>query len=325
MCKMGAADAPAGGGRHALSAQGNPPIMTARSLLALAATLLVVAPAVAQMPAAGAAQQDPVVARVNGAELHRSEVLAARQMLPAQVQQIPFEQVYPQLLDNLVTNMLAAQAGRKQKLADDPEVKKRLQWAQDQLIEQAYFARYFKSAITDDRIKQRYDQYIKDQKPQDQVNAKHILVKTEDEAKAVIADLKKGGDFATIAKDKSNDPGTKATGGDLGWFTKDEMVPEFADAAFKLQKGQYTETPVKTQFGYHVILLVDRRTAPPPSMEEARPQLVTLLQRELLDQKVKELRASAKIETFNLDGSKPEALTPAPAAPAAPAGPAKKP
>ena len=312
MCKMGAADAPAGGGRHALSAQGNPPIMTVRSLLALAATLLVVAPAAAQTPAAGAAQQDPVVARVNGAELHRSEVLAARQMLPAQVQQIPFEQVYPQLLDNLVTNMLAAQAGRKQKLADDPEVKKRLQWAQDQLIEQAYFARYFKSAITDDRIKQRYDQYIKDQKPQDQVNAKHILVKTEDEAKAVIADLKKGGDFATIAKDKSNDPGTKATGGDLGWFTKDE-------------KGQYTETPVKTQFGYHVILLVDRRTAPPPTIEEARPQLVTLLQRELLDQKVKELRASAKIETFNLDGSKPEALTPAPAAPAAPAGPAKKP
>jgi peptidyl-prolyl cis-trans isomerase C len=289
--------------------------MTVRSLLALAAALLFVTPAAAQAPAAGAAQQDPVVARVNGAELHRSEVLAARQMLPAQVQQIPFEQVYPQLLDNLVTNLLASQAGRKQKLADDPEVKKRVQWAQDQIIEEVYLSRYIRTAITDDKIKSRFDQFLKDQKPQDQVNAKHILVKTEDEAKAVIADLKNGGDFAAIAKDKSNDPGTKASGGDLGWFTKDEMVPEFADAAFKLQKGQYTETPIKTQFGYHVIMLVDRRTAPPPTMEEARPQVVALLQRELLDQKVKELRTGAKIETFNLDGSKPSA---APAAPAKP-------
>jgi len=289
--------------------------------------LLVVTSAAAQTSApatgaapAGAAQQDPVVARVNGTELHRSEVLAARQMLPAQVQQIPFDQVYPQLLDSLVTNLLAAQAGRKQKLADDPEVKKRLQWAQDQIIEEVYLGRYIRSAMTDDRIKARYDQFVKDQKPQDQVNAKHILVKTEDEAKAVIADLKGGGDFAAIAKEKSNDPGTKATGGDLGWFTKDEMVPEFAEAAFKLQKGQYTDTPVKTQFGYHVIMLADRRTAPPPTMEEARPQVVALLQRELIEQKVKELRTSAKIETFNLDGSKPSA-TPAPAAPAAPAKP----
>jgi peptidyl-prolyl cis-trans isomerase C len=236
-------------------------------------------------------------------------------MLPAQVQQIPFEQVYPQLLDNLVTNMLAAQAGRKQKLADDPEVKKRMQWAQDQIIEEVYLRRYIAAAITDERIKTRYDQFIKDQKPQDQVNAKHILVKTEDEAKAIIAQLKTGGDFAAIAKEKSNDPGTKAGGGDLGWFTKDEMVPEFAEATFKLQKGQYTEAPVKTQFGYHVILLVDRRAAPPPTMEEARPQVLALLQRELLEQKVKELRTGAKIETFNLDGSKPSA---APAAPAAP-------
>jgi peptidyl-prolyl cis-trans isomerase C len=300
--------------------------MTVRTLLALAAALAIATPILAQAagqtpaPAAGAAAQpDPVVARVNGTEIHRSEVLAARAMLPAQVQQIPFEQVYPQLLDNLVSNMLASQAGRKQKLADDPEVKKRLQFAQDQIIEEVYLRRYITAAITDDKVKARYDQFVKEQKPQDQVNAKHILVKTEDEAKAVIDDLKKGGDFAAIAKEKSNDPGTKATGGDLGWFTKDEMVPEFADAAFKLQKGQYTETPVKTQFGYHVILLVDRRTAPPPTMEEARPQVVALLQRELLDQKVKELRTSAKIEVFNLDGSKPTgAPAAAPAAPAAP-------
>src|SRR5689334_21928292 len=144
--------------------QGTPRPMTVRSLLALAAALVLVAPAVAQTapPAAGAAQQDPVVARVNGNEIHRSEILAARQMLPAQVQQIPFEQVYPQLLDTLVTNMLAAQAGRKQKLADDPEVKKRVQWAQDQIIEEVYLSRYMRAAITDDKVKARYDQFLKE-------------------------------------------------------------------------------------------------------------------------------------------------------------------
>ncbi len=295
--------------------------MIGRTLLALAMTLLIAAPAVAQTPApAPAAQADPVVARVNGIELHRSDVLAARQQLPPQVQQMPFEQVYPLLLDRMVTDIVVAQAGRKQKLADDPEVKKRMAQIQDQVIEEAYLNRYLRTALTEDKIKARYDKFAKEQKPQEQVNARHILVKTEDEAKAVIADLKKGGDFATIAKEKSSDPGSKENGGDLGWFGKDDMVPEFATAAFKLQKGQFTDTPVKTQFGYHVIKVEDRRTAPPPTLEEARPQLVSMLQREIYEAKVKELRSGAKIETFAIDGSK---AAPAPAGPTlAPAAPA---
>ncbi|HTZ78393.1 MAG TPA: peptidylprolyl isomerase [Stellaceae bacterium] len=293
--------------------------MFGRSLLALAMALLAASPAFAQTSAPAPAQGDPVVARVNGSELHRSDVLAARQMLPPQVQQMPFEQVYPLLLDRMVTEMVVAQAGRKQKLADDPEVKKKMAQIQDQVIEEVYLNRYLKTALTEDKIKARYAEFVKEQKPQEQVNARHILVKTEDEAKAVIAELKKGADFATIAKQKSTDPGSKDNGGDLGWFGKDEMVPEFADAAFKLQKGQFTETPVKTQFGYHVIKVEDRRTAPPPTLEEARPQLVAMLQRQLYEAKIKELRSGAKVETFNLDGSK---MVPAPAPGAAPA-PAK--
>jgi len=299
--------------------------MSGRSFLALAMALLVATPALAQTaaPAAAPAQGDPVVARVNGSELHRSDVVAARQMLPPQVQQMPFEQVYPLLLDRMVTEMVVAQAGRKQKLADDPEVKKKMAQIQDQVIEEAYLNRYLKNTLTEDKIKARYAQFAKEQKPQEQVNARHILVKTEDEAKAVIAELKKGGDFATLAKQKSSDPGSKDNGGDLGWFGKDEMVPEFADAAFKLQKGQYTDTPVKTQFGYHIIKVEDRRTAPPPTLEEARPQLVAQLQRELYEAKIKELRSGAKIETFNLDGSK-AAPAPAPGPTLAPApAPAK--
>jgi peptidyl-prolyl cis-trans isomerase C len=195
--------------------------------------------------------------------------------------------------------------------------------AQDQIIARVYIGRYLRSQISEEKIKQRYDELVKQEKPVEEINARHILLKTEDEAKAVIADLKAGKDFAEEAKEKSEDPGTKASGGDLGWFTREEMVPEFADAAFKLEKGQYTDTPVKTQFGYHVIMVVDRRTKPAPTYDQAKVEVFQLLQRELIEQKVRELRTAAKIEEFNLDGSKLPA-TPAPAsAPAEPAAPPK--
>jgi peptidyl-prolyl cis-trans isomerase C len=299
--------------------------MIVRSVLALALALLFTAPAFAQTPAAApaSAPPDPVVARVNGMEIHRSDVLSRRQSLPEQAQKVPIEQIYRQLLSEMENNLLVTQAGHKAKLENDPEVKRQLVIALDQIIANVYVNRYLRSQITEDKVKERYQELLKQQKPVEEVNARHILLKTEDDAKAVIADLKAGKDFAEEAKAKSEDPGTKASGGDLGWFTKEEMVPDFADAAFKLQKGQYTETPVKTQFGYHVIKVEDRRTKPPPSYDEAKVQVFQLMERELVEQKVKELRTAAKIEEFNLDGSKltaAPAAAPAAPAPAAPAG-----
>jgi peptidyl-prolyl cis-trans isomerase C len=143
----------------------------------------------------------------------------------------------------------------------------------------------------------------------------------------VIEQLKKGADFATLAKEKTTDPAGKTSGGDLGWFTKDQMVPDFADAAFKLKKGEFTQTPVKTQFGWHVIKVEDRRVAKPPSFEELKPQLNNELAREFVAQKMNELKTAAKIELYNGDGSKPgapaAATTPsAKAAPSAKATPA---
>ncbi len=311
-----------------------------RPLLALLAALSIAAPALAQSaspnkaaPAAPAqsaspnkaapAAKDPVVARVNGEELHRSEVLSTLQTLPQQVQQMPIEQVYPRLLNEMVINKVISQAGRKSKLSDDPEVKRRTLQAQDQIIEDVYLQRYVRAGITEAKIKARYDTYLKTVKPQDQVSARHILVKTEDEAKAIVADLKKGADFATLAKDKSTDTESKASGGDLGWFAKEEMVPEFGEAAFKLQKGQFSETPVKSQFGYHIIKVEDRRAAPPPTLEQAKPEIVQLLQRDLVNQKVQELKSAAKVEMFAMDGS---ALQPPPQAAPTPApGPAPAP
>jgi peptidyl-prolyl cis-trans isomerase C len=274
--------------------------MSLRLLTHFAAVLLLAATAASAQttPATG----DPVVARVNGVELHRSDVLTAQKSLPAQMQQMPIEQIYAPLLDQLVTGALITAAGREAKLADDPEVKKRTARAQDRAIQEVYVNGVVEKAATDEALHKRYEQYVKDHPPKEEVSARHILLEKEDQAKAVIAELNKGADFATLAKEKSTDPG-KDSGGDLGYFSRTDMVPEFADAAFKLKKGEYTKEPVHSQFGWHVIKLEDRRNAAPPSFDESKDEMTNDIAREVIGDKIKELRGSAKIETFALDGS----------------------
>ena len=301
--------------------------MISRVVLALGLALALVATAAPAQtkknphPANGAAAPaagDPVVARVNGAELHRSDVIEALRGLPPQVAQQPMDKLYGPLLDQMIATSLVAQAGRKAKIADDPSVKRRLALIQDQIIAQAYVEKLLEQKATEPVLKARFDKYIKDTPPREEINARHILVASEADAKAVVEELKKGTDFATLAKEKTTDPAGKTSGGDLGYFTKDEMVPEFAEAAFKLKPGEFTQTPVHTQFGWHVIKLEDRRTAKPPTLEQVKPQLMKELSREIIDGKMKELKTAAKVEVFNLDGSKAGA-PPAPAPAAAPA------
>lgn len=283
--------------------------MTFRVILALSLALLAAPAAWAQAakPAKSAPGADPVVARINGTELHRSDVIEAIRGLPPQVQQQPIERLYPALLDQMVGTVLVSQAGRKQKLQDDPEVKKRLALIQDQLIADAYVQKLLQKQVTEPKLRARYDKFIKDAPPREEVHARHILVASEDEAKGIIAELKKGADFNKLAQEKTTDPSGKTSGGDLGYFTKEDMVPEFADAAFKLKPGEFTETPVKTQFGWHVIKVEDKRMAKPPTFEQIKPKLGNEMSREIVGDRVKELRLAAKIETFNLDGSKPGA------------------
>jgi peptidyl-prolyl cis-trans isomerase C len=248
------------------------------------------------------AADDPIVARVNGHELHRSDVTQAQRSLPEQWQRRPLPEIYPMLLDQLVSGMLIAEAGRQDKLADDPEVKRRIATLEDRVIQEAYITRAVEAATTDARLHEQYDQFVKAQPANEEVSARHILVATEDEAKAIIVDLGKGADFATIAKEKSTDP-AKDNGGDLGFFTRDSMVPEFAEAAFNLGKGEYTKTPVHTQFGWHVILVEDRRAVAPPSFEDSKAELSKEVAHEVIIAKVKALKDGAKVETFALDGS----------------------
>ena len=242
-----------------------------------------------------------VVARVDGTELHLSDVEAAQQSLPPQAQKLPLEQIYPMLLDRLVDGALITEAGRKEHLERDPELQVRLKRYEDRLIQEAYLNQAIKAAETEGQLKARYQSFAKDKAGQEEVHAQHILVKTEDEAKSVIAELDKGTDFGELAKKYSTDP-SASSGGDLGYFGHDDMVAAFADAAFALPKGQYSKTPVKTEFGWHVIKVEDRRAGKPPSFEEAREQLSRDLAHEIIDAKLQDLRGAAKIETFGLDG-----------------------
>ena len=262
---------------------------------------------VASTPKASLPPSDTVVARVNGAALRLSDVEAAQKALPPQMQSVPLAQIYPMLLDRMIDGMLVVDAARKEHLDQSAEVQQRLQLLKDRLLQQAYVEELVKSAENDDKLKAGYQKMIKQKPAQQEVHARHILVKTEAEANSIIDQLNKGADFATLAKKYSTDPGA-ASGGDLGYFTRDDMVPAFAAAAFALQPGQYTKTPVKTQFGWHVILVVDRRVKAPPTFEQARQEVSHKLARDIVEAKVKELRSEAKVEAFGLDG-KPLAAT----------------
>jgi len=242
-----------------------------------------------------------VVARVDGTELHLSDLEAAQQNLPPQAQKLPLEQIYPMLLDRLVDGALITEAGRKEHLEQDPELQVRLKRYEDRLIQEAYLNQAIKAAETEDQLKARYQTFAKDTAGREEVHAQHILVKTEDEAKSVIAELDKGADFGELAKKYSTDP-SASSGGNLGYFGHDDMVKAFTDAAFALSPGRYSKTPVKTEFGWHVIKVEDRRAGKPPSFEEAREQLSRELAHEIIDAKLQNLRGAAKIEEFGLDG-----------------------
>jgi peptidyl-prolyl cis-trans isomerase C len=269
--------------------------------------------------------KDPVVATVNGQQIHLSELQVAQQSLPQQYRNVPLATVFPALLDRMVDSKLVEQDGRKNKVTDDPAFKKRMAFVEDQVVQDFWLQKQIAEKVTAEKMKQAYDEKLKNLPAEEEVHARHILVATEPEAKAIIADLKKGTPFDKLAKEKSTDKASGAEGGDLGWFKKTDMVKEFADAAFALKKGALTDTPIKTQFGYHVIQVEDRRKAAPPSFDELSDQIRQDLARQTVTAMLNQLRAEAKIEKFNIDGSAASPAAPgvAPAKPETPGTPAK--
>ena len=252
----------------------------------------------AQQPAAG--ESDPVVAIVNGKTLRRSDVIASAQSLPPQYRN-QIDAYFPALVDRLVDITLMVEEGRKEKLQDDPEVKAIVAQYEDQAIREVLLRRQLKDKVTDDELKKKYDETVKTMKPQEELRASHILVPKEDDAKAIISQLQGGADFAKLAKEKSKDPGA-SNGGDLGYFSDGDMVPEFWAAASKLQKGEYTKTPVKTQFGWHVILVTDRWTKPTPTFDKMKEQLKEETTQQVITAYLASLHKAAKVQKFGPDG-----------------------
>jgi peptidyl-prolyl cis-trans isomerase C len=197
---------------------------------------------------------------------------------------------------------LLADKGKADNLAQDPEVQKLMSEYETQAIRQVFVTRYLSEHVTEDAIKARYEKKLKDNPPPEEVRAAHILVKTEDEAKAIIEQLKGGADFAALAKEKSTDKGSGANGGELGWFAKEVMVKEFADAAFAMKVDEVSQTAVKSQFGFHIIKLEERRTQPAPTLDSQKEQIRAELSEETVQALVQTLRKEAKVELLGPDG-----------------------
>lgn len=261
-------------------------------------------PAPAQTPAPAAAPNpDTVVARVNGQEVKLGEVMRAVGQLPPQVQQMPLEMLFQPLLDQIISQKLVSVAAYKEKLDQSPEVKEELKRAEERAVQRAYIQQQIHARITPEALAEQYKQYLAENPAQEEAKASHILVEKEEEAKAILDELAKGGDFAKIAKEKSKDTVAAQQGGDLGYFTKDTMVEPFADAAFAMKPGEISKTPVKTQFGYHIIKVEDKRVQPQPSLDEVKGELEQQLSKEIVGGVIDDLKATASIETFRMDGT----------------------
>lgn len=295
---------------------------SAITLLALVACTPKEADKTATASSTASAAKDVVAATVNGTPITKNEV----DMVLKQQRGMPdTPETRKMIIDNLAIQLLAAQEAVKKGLDKTPDTISELELAKQSVLAQAYVQDFVKhNEVTDAQLTAEYDK-LKAQASGEQYKARHILVKTEDEAKAIIAKLNKDvKSFDTLAKEKSLDPGSKAKGGDLGWFDAHTMVPEFSEAVAKLQKGKFTETPVKSQFGYHVIILDDTRpnTASIPPLDQIKAGLSQQMQQQNLKKMLDDMKATAKIDIVAIA---PIAVPAAPAAASAPATPAEKP
>ncbi len=276
--------------------------MLPKSLVRMFTVAAVVIGAAFASTPAPAAEKDHVVARVNGVEINFADVEEARTRLPKRFRQGPIEGVFGILVNTLIDSKIMAAEARKQGIADDPAFKRRMAIVTEQVLERALLTRHLERTLTDDMLKKAYADMVEKMGDKKEIRARHILLKTEKEAKAVIAELNKGADFAELAKKKSIGP-SKKVGGDLGYFGKGQMVPAFFEAALALDVGAITKVPVETRFGWHVIKLEDKRNAKPPTFEEMRGRLSADLSRKIGGEYIESLRKNAKVERFDPDGA----------------------
>jgi peptidyl-prolyl cis-trans isomerase C len=243
------------------------------------------------------AADDPVLAKVNGAEIRQSDVAMAEEELAPSLQQMDPATKKDNVLSFLIDLKIVAKAAEDKKIENTDDFKKRLAFTRGRLLMDSLLASEGKAATTDEAMKKVYEEASKQITGEQEVHARHILVESEDEAKAVKAELDKGADFAELAKKKSKDPGA-SDGGDLGFFTKDQMVPEFSAVAFALEPGKISD-PVKSQFGWHIIKVEERRNRQAPAFDQVKGQIETYVTRKAQADYVAKLREAAKVERLD--------------------------
>ncbi|MGN6285052.1 MAG: peptidylprolyl isomerase [Afipia sp.] len=256
----------------------------------VAIALLAGGPALAQ-------DANPVVAKVNGAEIRQSDVTLAEAELGPSLQQMDPASRRENIISFLIDMKIVSKAAEDKKIADKPEFKQKLAFARNRLLMDDLLEQEGKAGVTDAAMKKVYDDAAKQISGQEEVHARHILVPTEEEAKKIEEQLKKGADFAELAKKESKDPGA-SDGGDLGFFTKDQMVPEFSAAAFALEPGKIS-APVKSQFGWHIIKVEEKRPRKPPEFAQVKAQIENFVTRKAQADYVAKLRAEAKVERLD--------------------------
>jgi peptidyl-prolyl cis-trans isomerase C len=237
---------------------------------------------------------DPVIARVDGKEIRESDLALAEADIGSSLPQAAPETRRDALLTYLIDIAIIANAAEAKKLAQAPGFDRRLAFARQKVLMETLMDQEMKAAVSDAALKKLYDDSVARTKPDEEVRARHILVETEDKAKDILAKLKAGADFAALAKTESKDTGA-ADGGDLGYFTKDQMVSEFAETAFKLEKGALS-APVKTQFGWHIVKVEDKRTKPIPAFDAVKDQIESYLTRRAQADLIGKMREAAKVE-----------------------------
>lgn len=252
-----------------------------------------------------------LVAKVDDVKVTMTDLAQLFQSLPPQLQQVPVDKAYPALQNQLVDMVIMSKQAKKSGLEKDAEVKKAVDLALERIKQQILVQAYIEKNVTisDAEIRSKYEERKSATKDEQEAKASHILVKTEEEAKAIIKLLEGGAKFEKLAHEKSLDKASAKNGGDLGYFGQADMVPEFTAAVFALKNGKYSKDPIKTKFGYHVILKKDQRKMKPPALEEVRDLLKARLMQDKVQKMTRELRKNYKIELYAMDGKKLEAGT----------------
>jgi peptidyl-prolyl cis-trans isomerase C len=266
---------------------------------ALAQTPPAPATSAAAVPAVDPAK---VIARVNGVEITEGDLAIASEDSALQMPNVPEEQKRELLTGYMIDLKLGAKAAEAAKVGSGAEFARKLAYNRDKTLLDEYLDQEAKKAVTPEAARKLYDETVKSVPSEQEVRARHILVENEDEAKTIAGRVKGGEDFAKVAGEVSKDPGSKTDGGDLGFFTKDRMVEPFAEAAFKLEAGQISD-PVKSQFGWHVIKVEEKRNKPAPSFEETKDQVEAYLARKAQQDLILGLRKNAKIERLDEKGN----------------------